>query len=112
MTTFLEISIAPYQCCQSYLKSLKTCSKVAIKISSREQELESAFHSGNSTETALIRLADKIFFKVDNDELSGLVFVDFHKAFDILDHNLLLKKLSVYGANPDSVAWFQLYLEG
>ena len=44
---------------------------------------------------------------MDNDELTGLVFVDFHKAFDILDHNLLLKKLSVYGANPDSVAWFQ-----
>ena len=44
---------------------------------------------------------------MDNDELTGLVFVDFHKAFDILDHNLLLKKLSLYGANPDSVAWFQ-----
>ena len=49
---------------------------------------------------------------MDNDELSGLVFVDFHKAFDKLDHNLLLKKLLVYGANPDSMAWFQLYLEG
>ena len=53
ITIFLEITIAPYQCCQSYLKFLKTCSKVAIKISSREQQLESAFHSGNSTETAL-----------------------------------------------------------
>ena len=34
-------------------------------------------------------------------------FVDFHKAFDVLDHNVLLKKLSVYGASPDRVAWFQ-----
>ena len=34
-------------------------------------------------------------------------FVDFHKAFDVLDPNLLLKKLSAYGASPDSVAWFQ-----
>ena len=49
---------------------------------------------------------------MDNDELTGLVFVDFHKAFDVLDHNLLLKKLSVYGACPDSVAWFQSYLAG
>ena len=49
---------------------------------------------------------------MDNDELTRLVFVDFHKAFDILDHNLLLKKLSVYGASPDSVAWFQLHIEG
>ena len=35
ITIFLEITIAPYQCCQSYLKSSKICSKVAIKISSR-----------------------------------------------------------------------------
>ena len=49
---------------------------------------------------------------MDNDGLAGLVFVDFHKAFDALNHNLLLKKLSVYGASPDSVAWFQLCLEG
>ena len=57
-------------------------------------------------------MTDKILFKVDNDELTRLVFVDFHKAFDIIDHNLLLKKLSVYGASPDSVAWFQSYQEG
>ena len=50
---------------------------------------KSAFHSSNSTETALIRITDKILFKMDNDELTGLVFVDFHKASDILDHNLL-----------------------
>ena len=45
---------------------------------------------------------------MDNDELTGLAFVD----FDVLDHNLLLKKLSAYGARPDSVAWFQPYLAG
>ena len=60
----------------------------------------------------LIRITDKILFKMDNDELTGLVFVDFHKAFDVLNHNLLLKKLSVYGACPNSVAWFQSYLAG
>ena len=71
-------------------------------------ELQSAFRSGHSTETALIRITDEILFKVDNDEL--LVFVDFRKAFDVINHSLLLKKLSVYGASPDSVAWFRSYL--
>ena len=37
ITIFLEITIAPYQCCQSYLKSSTTCSKVSIKISSGKQ---------------------------------------------------------------------------
>ena len=49
---------------------------------------------------------------MDNDEVTGLVFVDFRKAFNVIKHKLLLKKLlSVYGASPDSMAWFWSYLE-
>ena len=73
--------------------------------------LQSAFRSRHSTETALIRIKDKILFKMDKDEVTGLVFVDFCKAFDVINHNLLLQKLSVYGASPDRVAWFRSYLE-
>ena len=40
-------------------------------------------------------------FKMDDDEVTGIVYVDFGKAFEVIDHNLLLKKLSVYGASPD-----------
>ena len=69
-------------------------------------ELQSAFRFGHSTETALIRNTDEILFQMDNDEVTGLVFVDFRKAFDVINHNLLLKKLSVYGTSPDSVACF------
>ena len=73
-------------------------------------ELQSAFRSGHSTETALIRLTDQILKNMDNDEVTGLVFIDFRKAFDVIDHELLLKKLSIYGATPSSVAWFKSYL--
>ena len=70
-------------------------------------ELQSAFRSGHSTETALITITDEILFKMDIDEVTGPVFVDFRKAFDvIINHNLLLKILLVYGASVDSVAWF------
>ena len=31
---------------------------------------------------------------MDNDEVTRLVYVDFRKAFEVIDHNLLLKKLS------------------
>ena len=50
-------------------------------------------------------------FKMDNDDVTGLVFVDSRKAFDVINQNLLLMKLSVYGASPDTVAWFRSYLE-
>ena len=74
--------------------------------------LQSAFRTGHSTETALIRITDEILFNMDKDEITGLVFIDFRKAFDVIDHRLLLKKLSAYGASQKSVAWFQSYLEG
>ena len=50
---------------------------------------------------------------MNNDELTEVAFDNFHKAFYVINHNLLLKKLSGYSASPDSVAQFQLYiLEG
>ena len=54
-------------------------------------ELQSAFRSGHSTETALIRLMDQILKNMDNDEVTGLAFIDLRKAFDVIDHELLLK---------------------
>ena len=38
------------------------------------------------------------------------VMIDLHKAFDIVDHKLLLKKLQVHGLNTNSLKWFQSYL--
>ena len=72
-------------------------------------ELQSAFRSGHSTETALIRLTDQIVKNMDNDEVTGLFFIDFREAFDVTDQELLLKELSIYGTTPFSVAWFKSY---
>ena len=43
-------------------------------------------------------------------ELTSLVFTDFYKAFDVIDHELLLKKLSIYGVCSSTIAWFKSYL--
>ena len=61
--------------------------------------LQSAFRPNHSTETALIKLTDELLFNMDNNMVTGLAFVDFRKAFDVINHELLLKKLSIYGAN-------------
>ena len=59
-------------------------------------ELQSAFRSGHSTEAAVIRLTNQILTNMDNDELTGFgVFIDFRKAFDVIDHELLPKKSSI-----------------
>ena len=67
-------------------------------------KLQSAFHAGHSTESALISLTDQILFNLDEDKLSGMVFVDFRKAFDIVDHQLLLGKLCLYRVSDPSLS--------
>ena len=44
-------------------------------------ELQSAFRAGHSTESALISLTDQVLFNLD-----GMVFIDFRKAFDVVDY--------------------------
>ena len=54
-------------------------------------ELQSAFRAGH--EISLIKLTDQILFNMDQDKVTGMVFIDFLKAFDVVDHQLLLTKL-------------------
>ena len=71
---------------------------------------QSGFRKHHSTETALIKIVDELFFNLDRNKVSGLVLVDYAKAFDMVDHELLLKKLEVYGVKNQELNWCQSYL--
>ena len=45
-----------------------------------------------------------------NNEYCGVVFVDLCKAFDLVNHRILLQKLALYNINEKSILWFQSYL--
>ena len=47
---------------------------------------------------------------MDNCELTGVVFLDIQKAFDSIDHNILLDKLKFYRISQIDLKWFQSYL--
>ena len=68
------------------------------------------FRRFHSTETAAISLTDTIRRNIDQKLLTGAVFVDLRKAFDTIDHHLLLAKLNSYGIGRNELNWFNDYL--
>ena len=61
---------------------------------------------------AVLEMTDKIGLSaaMENNQFSVGVFVDLSKAFDTLDHNILLNKLHYYGIRGIAYNWFKSYL--
>ena len=57
--------------------------------------LQSGFCKFHSTEIAHIRLIDQLLLDLDKNRATEQVFIDYKKAFDSIDHDLLLTKLNV-----------------
>ena len=73
-------------------------------------ENQFAFRRNRSTQHPVTYLSDYIRKHMDQGELTGAVFIDLRKAFDIIDHGRLLSKLPCYGINGRELTWFENYL--
>ena len=71
---------------------------------------QSGFRSFHSTLTALLEATNEWLVNIDNGLLNGVVFIDLKKAFDTIDHEVILLKLRNYGVDPFSLRWFKSYL--
>lgn len=67
------------------------------------------FQKGKSTKGAVIRFVDEIQRNVDEGKAAGAVYIDLTKAFDTVDHCILLKKLEHYGIRGIPSKWFESY---
>ena len=47
---------------------------------------------------------------IDNGLINGVVFIDLKKAFDTIDHQIILQKLKNYSIDENSLTWFHSYL--
>ena len=59
---------------------------------------------------AILDFTDRIQLAVDGGEIALGLFLDLSKAFNMIDHNILLGKLSYYGIQDNEAKWFRSYL--
>ncbi|CAB0043183.1 unnamed protein product [Trichogramma brassicae] len=70
------------------------------------------FRPLHSTQTALLELTDSVRLAIDKRMITLLVSFDLSKAFDTIDHRLLVRKLRAIGCDGQAVRWFASYLSG
>ena len=68
------------------------------------------YRKGYSTQTALISMIEKWKASLDKQGYSGAILMDLSKAFDSLNHDLLLAKLDAYGFEKKSLTMIRSYL--
>lgn len=74
--------------------------------------VQSGFRANYSTNTALHKVTTDITQGIDDSKVSCLVLLDYSKAFDLLNQELLIKKLRYYGLSDLACQWFSNYLKG
>ena len=68
------------------------------------------FRSGCSTTHSLISITENIKKTIEEKKFGCGVFIDLKKAFDMVNHDILLQKMEHYGIKDMASAWFKSYL--
>ena len=70
------------------------------------------FRKNNSTSYAIMEITESIKESIDSGNFGCGIFIDLKKAFDTVNHEILLKKLQHYGVRGSMLDWFTSYLTG
>ena len=74
-------------------------------------EMQYGFRPGRSCEHALLKAQQVLLDSLSRRQVSLLLLIDFSKAFDMVEHSVLLKKLEHYGIRGKALQWITSYLE-
>lgn len=108
--------------CEEYrpINTLKTCEKILEKVVKEQLEeylethnilskYQSGFRKKFSCETAVNYVINR-WKKIDKNNKIVAIFLDFKRAFETIDRNIMLQKLYMYGIQDTELKWFESYL--
>ena len=75
-------------------------------------EHQAGFRRQHSTQTSLLNVTNQWYINMDNGCLIGVLYLDLKKAFDCVDHDILLMKMYTYGIQDQALKWLRSYLTG
>ena len=73
---------------------------------------QSGFRAGHSCESLLLKVVENWKNAIDESKFTAVAFLDLHKAFDSVRHDILLCKLRDVGCETEPLKWFFSYLVG
>ena len=73
-------------------------------------EQQSGFRQRHSCLTSLTKITDTWLTALNNNETVGALFLDLTKAFDLVNHRILLQKLGLYKFSASTLSWFTSYI--
>ena len=71
---------------------------------------QSAYRKAHGTTTALLEITDNIYQALDNALVTILALLDFSKAFDCANHDIMIAKLKYIGFANNALKWIKSYL--
>ncbi|KAL7853218.1 hypothetical protein AOLI_G00200620 [Acnodon oligacanthus] len=81
-----------------------------LSSSSLYEPFQSGFRTLHSTETALVKVLNDLLLSTDAGLLNILILLDLTAAFDTVNHNILISRLSSFGITGLALQWLQSYL--
>ncbi len=71
--------------------------------------MQSGFRPRHTTQDVLVSMVDGWRKELDKNKLVGTIMLDLSKAFDTVNHDILLWKMETYGVRGRELQWFQDY---